>query len=294
MTWRRFAQLCLLSVLLTAAVQPAAVAQLANRIVWNADGSGNVLTSALEGSLRGLHVILVDPDTNAAVDYVSDSRGSGASDSTTLRTVEATDSQMSAGIGATTDSAATAGSTGSLNAKLRLLTSPINGSAYTIGGTAADGASETGNPVGLGGYARAGVSGTAVVSAGQRTALVSGVDRILITRPHANLEDLANSGSVDVSAGSSTSVLAAAGSSIKYYVTSVVCTNPTTSTEVYLDIRDGTGGSVIATVPCPVAGAIYNPPTPISGFTANTAVAVDPSAASTGLKVTVLAFKSRI
>ena len=50
---------------------------------------------------------------------------SGNTSAGTLRSIEATDSQLSAGVGATGDSAATAGSTGSINAKLRLLTTQV-------------------------------------------------------------------------------------------------------------------------------------------------------------------------
>jgi hypothetical protein len=107
------------------AVSPELRAQ-SSRIAWMADGTGGLITSALEGSLRGLHVILVDPDTNLAVDYVTDDRDAGTDGANTLRTTEATDSQLSAGVGATSDAAATVGSTGSLTAKLRLITSQLD------------------------------------------------------------------------------------------------------------------------------------------------------------------------
>lgn len=50
------------------------------------------------------------------------STGAGNTGTGVQRVIEATDSQLSAGVGATGDSAATFGSTGSLNAKMRLLT----------------------------------------------------------------------------------------------------------------------------------------------------------------------------
>lgn len=52
--------------------------------------------------------------------------GAGSSTAATQRVIEATDSQLSAGVGATGDAAATAGSTGSLSAKLRLITSQLD------------------------------------------------------------------------------------------------------------------------------------------------------------------------
>lgn len=52
--------------------------------------------------------------------------GAGNTGSGSHRVTEATDSQLSAGVGATGDAAATAGSTGSINAKLRLLTTQMD------------------------------------------------------------------------------------------------------------------------------------------------------------------------
>jgi hypothetical protein len=52
--------------------------------------------------------------------------GAGNTGTGSHRTTEATDSQLSAGVGATGDAAATAGSTGSMNAKLRLMSSQLD------------------------------------------------------------------------------------------------------------------------------------------------------------------------
>lgn len=52
--------------------------------------------------------------------------GAGNTGTGVQRVIEATDSQLSAGVGATGDAAATAGSTGSLNAKQRLMTSQLD------------------------------------------------------------------------------------------------------------------------------------------------------------------------
>lgn len=54
------------------------------------------------------------------------SAGAGNTGTGVLRVIEATDSQLSAGVGATGDAAATAGSTGSINAKLRLMSSQLD------------------------------------------------------------------------------------------------------------------------------------------------------------------------
>lgn len=125
MTLKRYVGLALVAAALTWAAAPQLVAQ-STRVAWLADGLGNLITSTSEGIYRALSVVIIDPATNAPIVYSTDARAAGIVNSDTLRTVEATDSQLSAGVGATGDSAATAGSTGSLSSKLRLMTSQLN------------------------------------------------------------------------------------------------------------------------------------------------------------------------
>jgi hypothetical protein len=103
----------------------AAIAVLGLQYTAVGQGITTAITSSLEGALRPLHVALVNPATDALVAYVTDARGAGATNSDTLRTATASDSPEVATLGATGDAAATAGSTGSLSAKLRLLTSQV-------------------------------------------------------------------------------------------------------------------------------------------------------------------------
>lgn len=145
---------------------------------------------------------------------------------------------------------------------------------------------------GCGGVATASLVGESNVSAGAFTQPFTGLDQVQIVRPYANIEDQTR-GLAAVTDGSSTSAIAAAGSGIKHYITSIVCSN-SSATAVTVDIRDGTAGSVLMTVPCPVGGAVMSFPVPLGGFTANTAVAVDPSASATTITVTLLGFKSKI
>ena len=126
-----------------------------------------------------------------------------------------------------------------------------------------------------------------------RTNAYAGVDGVQVVRPHANLEDMMNAVPVAITDGSSTSVAAAAGAGVKWYVSGVVCAN-TSVTDITYDVRDGTAGTVRVTVPCPAGGSLWNPPIPLGGFTANTIMAVDPSAAVTTATFTVYGFKSKI
>jgi hypothetical protein len=160
-------------------------------------------------------------------------------------------------------------------------------------GDAAHDAAAAGNPLSIGATAETALSGITLVADGDATRLYAGVDGVLITRPHCNLEDIVSGVDTDT-AGDSTAVIAAAGAGIKIYVTSVIVKNTHASTDAYIDLRDGAAGSVKATIPAPAAGgAIVNFDVPLP-FTANTAVCVDPSAAVTSIITTVIGFKSKV
>jgi hypothetical protein len=93
--------------------------------------------------------------------------------------------------------------------------------------------------------------------------------------------------------GASTALtgMGAQGSGVIIEVWSLVISN-SSATDVTVDLRDGTAGSVLATFIAPATtdtggGAVVNLNVPIQ-FTANTAVAIDGSAAATTLYVTAL------
>lgn len=90
-----------------------------------------------------------------------------------------------------------------------------------------------------------------------------------------------------VTDGSSTSAIGAQGANIIVEVWDVIIAN-TSATAVTVDLRDGTAGSVMATFPVPAntAGVVHRFAVPVSG-TANTAVAVDPSAAASSIITTL-------
>lgn len=113
-----------------------------------------------------------------------------------------------------------------------------------------------------------------------RTITVNGCDRAARLRSVTTVTD-----------GSSTSAIAAQGAGVFAEIHDVVIAN-TSATAVTVDLRDGTGGSVMATFPVPAdtAGVVHSFRVPITG-TANTAVAVDPSAAASSIIVTLTACK---
>lgn len=94
------------------------------------NAKGRLITSQLDAIQTAVQ--LIDNIVSGAgvnitqMNGVAVTMGAGNTGTGVQRVIEATDSQLSAGVGATGDAAATAGSTGSLNAKLRLMSSQLD------------------------------------------------------------------------------------------------------------------------------------------------------------------------
>jgi hypothetical protein len=172
--------------------------------------------------------------------------------------------------------------------------SSIGGITTLIGGSIAHDSADSGiNPHKIGAKATTSISAKTMVANDDITNLFAGIDGVQVVRQHCNLEDIVTATPVAITDGSSTSVLAAQGAGIKTYITEVTIANSSASF-VTVDLRDGTAGSVKWTFPVPATGGVtktFNPPLP---FSANTAVAADPSAAASTITVSVLGFKSKV
>lgn len=177
---------------------------------------------------------------------------------------------------------------------LATVTTVTTVSTLTGGGIAHD-SGDSGNPHKIGMKATAAMTGRTLVAADDRTDLFAGLDGVAIVRPHAPLEDLLSDRATNTD-GASTAMaggFAAPGANIRLYLTTLIIAN-SSATAVTVDIRDGTAGSVLLTVPVPAdtGGVVVNLPVPLK-FTANTALAYDASAAVSTLTISVLGFKSK-
>jgi hypothetical protein len=154
-------------------------------------------------------------------------------------------------------------------------------------------AADAGSPLKIGCKATTSIVGQTPVANNDRSDCIAGIDGAIITRPHANLEDRV-SGVVGVTDGSSTSLVAAQGAGVRFCATAFVFTN-SSATNVTVDIRDGTAGAVILTAPAAanMGGGVVSLQTPLC-TTANTAMAMDPSAAATTVTVTAIGFKTEL
>ena len=95
------------------------------------DGSG--VTQPVSGTVNIGTFPDNEPFNVGQINGVTPLMGAGNTGTGSQRVTEATDSQLSAGVGATGDAAATVGSTGSLNAKLRLITSQLDAITTELG-----------------------------------------------------------------------------------------------------------------------------------------------------------------
>ena len=176
-----------------------------------------------------------------------------------------------------------------------------NGGSLTVDGTVntqgmvAHDAADSGNPHKMGARAEASVKTATMVSDADRTDVVSDLDGLIMFKPFCPFGDIVLERVSDTT-GNSTAFanFGAGGAGIRNYVTTIVAYNSST-TNVFVDLRDGTAGSVIFTFPVPAAsGVVINLPIPIRQPTANTALAYDGSAAASTVYISVIGFQSKL
>lgn len=157
-------------------------------------------------------------------------------------------------------------------------------------GDVAHDAADSGNPHKIGAKATTSQSGLTLVANADRTDAYAGIDGVLLTRPHTNLESIVT-GNASNTDGTSTQCIAAQAAGIKTYLTSIILTNMS-ATGIYVEVKDGATAKL--TIPLPASGgAIFNPPVPIPGSAA-TAWNFDPSAAATTVYCSMVGFTSKV
>lgn len=219
--------------------------------------------------------------------------GAGAVGTGTQRTTLASDDPLVASTGDSSDAAATAGSIGTLQAKLRLATSQLDAiktsvetidnivsgsSAQTVGNVAHD-AVDAGNPVKVGFKAKSfdGTEpGTAVAEDDRVDAIADPYGRQYINDMHPRFwHTSADYGAAQTNA----SIKAAPGASLKLYITDIAISNGATAGNVTL--LDGSGGTVLFEhYPGVNGGIVCNLRNPIV-LTANTALCITSTTVTT-------------
>lgn len=156
----------------------------------------------------------------------------------------------------------------------------------SVSGDVAHDAADAGEPVKIGGVATI-TERAAVNASGDRVNFASDKTGKQIILPYA-VPEYYVSGNASNTDGTSTSLIAAQGASVKTYITSIAITN-TSASNIYVELKDGTTAKY--TIPAPAnSGAIITLPTPLVG-TANTAWNFDPSAAASTIYCSAAGYK---
>lgn len=174
------------------------------------------------------------------------------------------------------------------------VTQPVSMATNTPVGTVAHDAADSGAPVKVGAKAESAVSTATMVADGDRTDLYADIDGVLIVRSDRPLGDLLSERLSNTDGSSTASTVFGATASTRNVITGYSVYNAS-ATAGYLDFRDGTAGSILWTVPLPATGgANFAIPSGIFRTTANTALAIDVSAALTTVYVSITGFKSKV
>jgi hypothetical protein len=300
-------------------VQATAASLLAT--VNNRDGAGNALTSAVRGSERALSVQLVDASGNqvtsfgGGTQYTEDGASAGGETGTVFLGVRndgatsktsadgdfsaiATDSAGRVGIAdlggsVTVDGFQTVGGAAYVRITDGTNTASVNanGGLEITGGVPHDSV-DAGNPLKLGAKAEASVTAVTNVADADRTDVYADINGVLLTKDHVPYGDIIVTRVTDTGGTSTAFTAFGAVASQRNYITTITVYNSST-TNGFLDLRDGTGGTVIYTIPLPaLGGATISFQVPLRQPTVNTALAYDVSAAISTIYISAVGFKS--
>lgn len=255
-------------------------------------------------------VMTVDEDGNYVAGGVGGGGDASAANQTTiighvdgveglLGTIDADTGNIASGVGTTADEESTAGGEGTISAKLRnatalldTLTTALSTLSAKLPSAAAMADNES-NPT-LSSIAAYLKCWDTVSSNWDRCGkATSDTDGVQTVRPHAPLTSRV-SGRAAITDGSSTSVVAAQGASTRFCATTIIISN-SSATNVEVDIRDGTAGTVLMTIPAAanMGGAVVSLAVPIC-TTANTIFAADPSASASTVTVTAVGYSTTL
>lgn len=162
-------------------------------------------------------------------------------------------------------------------------------------GDVAQDAADSGNPVKVGARAVSTLATATMVSAADRTNAVADLDQAVIVRSQCPLADVITERVTNTDGASTAFTNFSAVSNTRNVITSIVAIN-TSASFAYVDFRDGTGGSVLYSLPLPATSGCVLPAgaTPYFRTSANTALAFDASAATTTIILSVSGFQSKV
>lgn len=163
------------------------------------------------------------------------------------------------------------------------------------GGGVAHAAADSGNPVKVGAKALASPKGVTLAADGNRTDARSDLDGFLLVRGQTALADLISTSQSVTDTTSTALTNFSAVASTHNYVSAITVHNAHATTNGYVKLQDGSGGTTIWVLPAPATGGTtHNFDPPLRQPTANTALYFASSASITTIYVSVTGFQSKV
>jgi hypothetical protein len=167
------------------------------------------------------------------------------------------------------------------------------GLAVKPSGNVAHDAVDSGNPVKIGAKAKGSLDDVTLVAADDRTDAYADLDGVMVMKPYCPFGDILVERVSNTNGTSTAFTNFGAVASTRNYITTLVVFNDST-TNGYVDIRDGTAGTILLTLPLPAkGGSVFQPTLPLRQPTANTALAYDVNAALTTVYISAIGFQSK-
>lgn len=178
------------------------------------------------------------------------------------------------------------------------VTQPVSMATNTPVGTIAHDSADSGAPLKIGLKAETSPKGITLVADGDRTDAYADADGLQLVKLNTSGAD-AISESISNTDGNSTAFtnFSAVGSTKNYITSYTAFRTDAGSTMAYIDLRDGTAGSVLWRIPLPPTGGAISPPYNgpcLFKTSANTALAYDVSSALTTVYLSVSGYQSKV
>jgi hypothetical protein len=162
-------------------------------------------------------------------------------------------------------------------------------------GNVAHDAADSGNPVKVGAKALAAASTATMVVDADRTDLRSDLDGAILVRQGSPLGDTITERVTNTDGASTAFTNFGATASTRNVIESMtVFRTDAGATLAYVDVRDGTGGAILWSLPLPPNGGSILPPGTRIRSSVNTALAFDVSAALTTVIISASGYKSKV
>jgi hypothetical protein len=199
---------------------------------------------------------------NLIVGQAGVAANAGAADATTIRTVSASDD-------------------------------PI---ITAITGNVAHDAADSGNGSKIAAKAETSLKGITPVSDGDRTDLYADSDGVLMVKLNTPNADILTDAISNTDGASTASAVFTAVASTRNYITHISAFRTDTATTMaWVEVRDGTAGSILFRLPLPPAGgSSFTSASPLFKTTANTALAYDVSSALSTIYINAVGYQSKV